>query len=70
MHKKQKQTHKYKKQTDGCQRRGVPTRTGKMVEGEWEVQVSSYGMSESWGTRYSIGNTVSGTVIVLYGDRW
>ena len=41
---KQNQTYKYKEQTDGWQREdrwGM----GKMSEGEWEIQVSSYGIS-------------------------
>ena len=41
----------------------------KTGEGEWEVQASSYGMNKSGDERYSIGNTVNGTVIVLYDDR-
>lgn len=36
--------------------------------GEKEVTVSSYRISHRNG-KYSIGNTVSGIVMVLYGDR-
>ena len=39
---------------------------GKMGEGEWEIQSSSYGLDK----RYSIGNIVNGIVIVLYGEGW
>ena len=45
MHKqKQKQIPKYKGQNDGGQRKGGK---GKLGEGEWEVQASSYGRNKS-----------------------
>ena len=42
--------------------------TGKMGEGEWEIQVSSYGMFNRVGPgykRYNIGNMVN----IPYGNR-
>ena len=38
--KKQKQTHKYQEQTDGCQKGGEQGMEN-VGEGEWEVQASS-----------------------------
>ena len=29
-----------------------------------------YRMNKSWDETYSLGNTVSGTVIASYGNRW
>ena len=44
---------------------------GKMGEGEWEIQVSSYGMNKSQKyKRHSRENIVSGSVTALYDDRW
>ena len=34
-------------QTNACQR-GEGEVMGKMGEGEWEIQASSYGMKKSW----------------------
>jgi len=39
-------THKYREQADGYQREGDGG-MGKMGEGDWEVQASSYGMIKS-----------------------
>ena len=65
---KQKQTHKYREQTAGCQGR-VRERWTKWVK-MWErVQSSSYRVSHR-NERYYIGNTVNVLVIALYGDRW
>lgn len=50
------------------QRGELGGRMGTMGEGEWEWAFC-HGMNKSWNTRYSIGNVVSGTVIVLYGNR-
>lgn len=41
---------------------------GKMSERDWEVQASSYGISHG-AKQYSIGNIVSGQVMVRHGDR-
>ena len=41
-----KETHKYREQTDGYQKRGG-CGLGKMAEGEWEIQASGYGMNKS-----------------------
>ena len=41
---------------------------GKMDEGEWGMQASSYGGSHK-NKRHSIGNRVDVIVIALYGDR-
>jgi len=61
--KRQKQTHKCRKQNGGCQRgRG---RRGAGVTGFWLWNESMNG-----DERYSMGNRVNATVIVLYGDRW
>ena len=46
--KEQNQTHQYKEQTDGCQR-GGDVGIGKMGEGEWKIQNSSYGMNRPQG---------------------
>ena len=43
---KEKQTQKYREQTDGCQM-GGGWGMGKMGDVEWEVQASSYGMNKS-----------------------
>ena len=43
---------------------------GQMEEEEWEVQVSSDGITKSQGERYSIENTANGIVTLLHGDRW
>lgn len=51
------------------QRGELGGRMGTMGKGEWEVQAFRHGMNKSWNTRYSIGNVVSGTVTVLYGNR-
>ena len=68
--KEQKQTHKYKEQTDGCDRgEEKGGGKGKMGEMECKIQASSCEMNKSWGKSYTIGNTVNGVVIVLYGDR-
>ena len=46
--KPQKQIHKYREKTRGCQsRKGGDM--GKMRRGEWEVQTSSYGIKNSQG---------------------
>ena len=42
----------------------------KWVKGEWEVQASSYRVKNHGDERHSIGNIVSGIVIMLDGDRW
>ena len=43
---------------------------GKISERKWEIQAPGYEMSKSWNKRQSIGNIVSGSVTVSYGDRW
>ena len=43
---------------------------GQNGEGEWEIQVSSYGMKSRENKGYSTGNTVNETIIVLCGERW
>lgn len=43
---------------------------GKRGEREWEVHVSGYGMSKSQELMAQRRRTVSGIIIVLYGDRW
>lgn len=68
INKKQKQTYKYRQQTDGCQR-GGSGEMGKMVEGKWEITGFQLCMSKLWGL-YSLGSTVHGIVIVLCSDRW
>ena len=47
--------------------KGRGRQTDNMGEGEWEVQDSGY--SKSHGYKYSIGYTVSGTVISLCSNR-
>ena len=42
----QNQTYKYREQTDDCQKAGG-WGMGKMGEGVWEIQASSYGMNKS-----------------------
>lgn len=37
--------------------------------GEWELRVSSHGMTNQGDKGYSIGNTVNAHVIVLCGDN-
>ena len=42
-----------------------------MSEGEWEIQVSSYGMNKNHGNKgYNIENIVSDIVIMVYCDKW
>ena len=65
---KQKQTHRYREQIDGCQRgRGLGVWV-KKVKGlrstDWQLQ-NSHG-----DVKYSIGNTVSNSLIPMYGARW
>ena len=48
---------------------GGSRRLGKMGEGEWEIQASSYGISHG-NKRHSIRNRVDDIIIALYGDRW
>ena len=61
------QTYKYREHTDGCQR-GEGGGMGKISEGEWEVQASSYRINKSQGWK-STGNKVNGIVTALHGDR-
>ena len=42
---------------------------GKMGEGEWGIQASSYGIRKSWDEGHSIGNVVGDTAMGLYSDR-
>ena len=42
---------------------------GKIAEGEWEIQASSYKVSHGNKRRRS-GNIVNDIVIPLYGNRW
>ena len=62
---KQKQTHRYREQTDGCQRKGGLGDWVKSVMGSrsrgWKLQ-NSHG-----DVKYSTGNTVDNTVITTYG---
>ena len=62
---KQKETHRYREQTDGCQMRGLLGDWEKKVKGlrstDWQLQ-NSHG-----GIKYSTGNTVNNIVTnVLY----
>ena len=60
---KQKQTHRYKEQVDGCQMGEGLGRWMKKVKGlrstNWQLQ-NSHG-----DVKYSIGNIVSNTVIMM-----
>jgi len=67
--KKQRQTHKYRGQTEGCQERWGEDGQ-KWVEGSGRYRLLvTEGVSHG-DKRYSIGNIVSGIRITLYGDRW
>ena len=48
MNKQAKETHKHREQTGDFQR-GCGWEVGKMGEGEWDIQASSYGMNKGWG---------------------
>ena len=63
----QKQTDRYREQTDGCQR-------GKAVGGLGEKgeDIKKYRLvviKQSWEVKNSIGNTVNNIVITMYGPR-
>ena len=57
--------HKYKEQTDDCQRGGIWGKEGKIDK---EVQISSYKINQG-DIMYSIGYIISNIVKTLYGDR-
>ena len=63
---KQKQSYRYRKQTDGCQRGGVGG-WAKKVKGlrstNWQLQ-TSHGDG-----KYSLRNTVNNITITMYGAR-
>lgn len=66
---KTKHIHRYREETNGCQRRGV-------LGGGWTKQVKlteRYDLPVINKTRYvmyGIGNIVTNIVKTLYGDRW
>ena len=65
---KQKQTHRYREKTDGCQMEGGLGNWVKNVKGlrstNWLLQ------NNHRDVRYSIGNVVNNTVITMYGATW
>ena len=65
---KQKHTHRYREQTDGCQRGGGLEGWMKKVKGlrstNWLLENSHRDV------RYSTGSTVSNIVITMCGARW
>ena len=58
---KQKETHEYRDQTDGCQREGVLTGRGEEDEGVWQSQ------NRHEDVKYHVGNVVSNTGTTMYG---
>lgn len=64
---KQKQTHRYREQTDGCQTGGGSGGWMKKVKG---LRSTNWQLHNSHGNvNYSIGNTVNNTIITMYGAR-
>lgn len=43
---------------------------GKVGEGGWEVESSSYGMNSHGKNRHSIRNIANATVVAIGGQRW
>ena len=64
---KQKQTHRYRKQIDGCQRGGEVRRLGEKIKGIKKCKL--IGKNSHRGVKYSTGNTVNNIVILMYGAR-
>ena len=66
--KKQKQTHRYREQTDGYQRGGGlrdwVKQAKKLRSTNWQLQ-NSHG-----DVKYSIENIAKNIVISMYGTRW
>lgn len=69
MNKKQKRTHKYREQSDDCQRGGRWT-DGQMSERGVGNTGLGYGMGKLPANRYRIGSIASGILVALYEDRW
>ena len=69
INKKQKQTLKYRDQTDGCQRWGRGNGE-KWVKGNGRCMVTVMEWISHRDEKYSVENIVSGFVIALHGDRW
>ena len=51
MKNKQKQTHRYREQINGCKRQGLRgvRRVDEISEGDQKVQTLSYKINKSWG---------------------
>ena len=65
----QNKTYKYRKETDGGQRKGS-VRMGKWVKGNGRYRPPIIECISHGDKKYSTGNIFDGMVIVLYGDRW
>lgn len=66
---KQNQTCTYREKTDGCQR-GGSWGMGKICEAEWEIQVSSYGISNRDKRHRSIVNVLWQHCMVRWQLHW
>ena len=67
---KQKHTYKYREQTGGCQKGGEWEGWPKYIKEIKRYHCPVIKQIRQGDRKYSMGNTVNNTVIMLYGDRW
>ena len=67
---KQKQAHRYREQTGGCQKGGCGGGGWQNKWGELRGTDFSYKIDKSWYIIYSRENIVNNIVITLYSDKW